>query len=467
MKLAMSGCAFRGRLDLRTKFFLLGLGLTTFIGFGAWAALSNTLSRAGPAIASEAHTILWIAFAIAALLAVAAAYLAVRMVRKTLSGLSQAIESGGAIDAALPDELAEELAETYRRLARDLVRVDSSLAEEHSRFQAVLNGMDAGVFAVDGQQRVTLTNTALLEMFELSGSPLGQDYRTLLAFPALHDAVVEAQKGRLVRVELQVPGLQTRTFVANASPQGTGAGAAVVLRDVTSVRHLERVRRDFVANISHELRTPVSVIQTAAETLLDGALDDPQHARDFVDRIERHASRMSSIIAGLLDLARLEAGQQSLAKESVNLRAACERALDLAQPLIREKHLETSLAVPPEMTAFADQQGVDQVIANLVVNAAKYCDPGGAIMLAAEPHKGWIRLTISDDGPGIAAQHRERVFERFYRIDKGRSRETGGTGLGLAIVKHLTLAMGGTVGIEPREPRGTVFWVRLPAGREA
>jgi len=227
------------------------------------------------------------------------------------------------------------------------------------------------------------------------------------------------------------------------------------------------VRRDFVANISHELRTPVSVIQTAAETLLDGALDDPAHARDFVDRIERHASRMSSIIAGLLDLARLEAGQQSLAKESVNVRAACERALDLAQPTIREKQLEASLVVPADMMAFADQMGVDQILANLVVNAAKYSDPGGSIVVAAELHKGWVRITVSDDGPGIAPQHRERVFERFYRIDKGRSRETGGTGLGLAIVKHLSLAMGGTVGIEPREPRGSIFWVRLPAGRES
>ncbi len=451
-------------LSLRTKFLLLGLGLTALMAAGVWVALSSALAHLGPE-AEAVRKIVWMGFGVAALVAIVAAFLAVRMVRQTLSGLSQAIEAGGAIDAALPDELANELAETYRRLARDLVRVDSSLAEEHSRFQAVLNGMDAGVFAVDAEQRVTLTNPALLEMFELS-DPMGRDFREVMPFPALHDAVAEAQKGRLVRVELQVPGLQTRTFVANASPQGTGAGAAVVLRDVTAVRHLERVRRDFVANISHELRTPVSVIQTAAETLLDGALEDPQHAREFAERIERHASRMSTIIAGLLDLARLEGGQQSLAKETVNVRAACERALDLAQPLAREKGLETSVTVGNEINVYADQKGVDQIFANLIVNAAKYADPGGQIRIDAEAQRGWVRITVSDDGPGIAPQHRERVFERFYRIDKGRSRETGGTGLGLAIVKHLTLAMGGTVGIEPREPRGSVFWVRLPAGRE-
>ena len=452
-------------LSLRTKFLLLGLGLTALMALGVWVALSAALAHLGPE-AEMVRKIVWIGFAVAALMAIGAAYLAVRMVRRTLSGLSQAIEAGGAIDAAFPDELATELAETYRRLARDLVRVDSSLAEEHSRFQAVLNGMDAGVFAVDAEQRVTLTNPALLEMFELT-DPMGNDYREVMPFPALHDAVAEAQKGRLVRAELQVPGLQTRTFVANASPQGTGAGAAVVLRDVTAVRHLERVRRDFVANISHELRTPVSVIQTAAETLLDGALENPQDAREFAERIERHAGRMSTIIAGLLDLARLEGGQQSLAKETVNVRAACERALDLALPLAREKGLTTNVLVGNDMSVHADQKGVDQVLANLIVNAAKYADPGGQISIDAEAQRGWVRITVTDDGPGIAPQHRERVFERFYRIDKGRSRETGGTGLGLAIVKHLTLAMGGTVGIEPREPRGSVFWVRLPAGREA
>jgi two-component system phosphate regulon sensor histidine kinase PhoR len=321
------------------------------------------------------------------------------------------------------------------------------------------------VFAIDAEGRITLTNTAFLEMFEVS-APLGRNYREILPLPQLHDALEEAQRGRLVRVELRVPGPQSKTFIANASPQGAGTGAAVVLRDVTAIRHLERVRRDFVANISHELRTPVSVIQTSAETLLDGALEDPKFSREFVERIERHASRMTQIIEGLLDLARLEAGQQSLAKESVTLRASAERALDLVQAHVRDKHLTVDLRIPNDLSVHADQKGVDQVVSNLVVNAVKYSDPHGAVVIDAHAKKGWVRFEIADDGPGIAPEHRERVFERFYRIDKGRSRETGGTGLGLAIVKHLTLAMGGTVGIEPREPRGAIFWVRLPAGRE-
>jgi two-component system phosphate regulon sensor histidine kinase PhoR len=457
------------RIDLRTKFLLLGVALAGAVLFGVWFGLDALLAREGVSDAARGDllTVVYVAAGCAAVLAVVFAMLAVRFVRATLSSLTQAIERGRSVDAAFPDELLSELAATYRRLASDLVRVDSSLAEEHSRFQAVLNGIDAGVFAVDGEGRITLTNTAFLEMFEIAESPVGRRYREVVPLAALHDAVLEAQQGRLVRTELRVPGTQPRTIVANASPQGTGHGAAVVLRDVSAVRHLERVRRDFVANISHELRTPVSVIQTSAETLLDGALEDPVHAREFASRIERHASRMSQIIAGLLDLARLEAGQQSLAKESVNVRASVERALDLVQASARDKGLEVEVEVDPELTVHADQKGVDQVLSNLVVNAVKYADAGGSIRIEADAKKGWVKVMVADEGPGIAPEHRERVFERFYRIDKGRSRETGGTGLGLAIVKHLTLAMGGTVGVEPREPRGSTFWVRLPAGREA
>lgn len=457
------------RLDLRKKFILLILGLVGLLigglALGLELAMGERLPEDSP-LKSDVDGILVVAALASVALAVLAAFLAVRQVRKTLAALSHAINRGGAGDAAFPDELLSELALTYRRLANDLVRVDSSLAEEHSRFQAVLNGMDAGVFAVDAEGHITLTNPAFVEMFEVT-SPLRRNYREVVPLPQLHDALEEAQRGRLVRVELRTPGTEPRTFIANASPQGTGAGAAVVLRDVTAIRHLERVRRDFVANISHELRTPVSVIQTSAETLLDGALDDPRVSREFVERIERHASRMTQIIEGLLDLARLEAGQQSLAKESVALRASAERALDLVQAQIREKGLDVTLEIAPELTVHADQKGVDQVVTNLVVNAVKYSDANGSVVIDASAKKGWVRLEIADEGPGIAPEHRERVFERFYRVDKGRSRETGGTGLGLAIVKHLTLAMGGTVGIEPREPRGSVFWVRLPAGREA
>ncbi len=255
-------------------------------------------------------------------------------------------------------------------------------------------------------------------------------------------------------------------MVAYGSPLGAGPGVAVVLRDVTAVRHLERIRRDFVANVSHELRTPVSVIQASAETLLAGALDDPRHARNFVAAIERHASRLTRIIAGLLDLARLEAGQRGLAKERVNVRAAALRALDLVVGPADVKDIEVDIELAEDLDLLADTKGVDQVLSNLLENAVKYSEQRGHITVTSASEDGWVRIAVADDGPGIKEKHRKRVFERFYRVDKGRSREQGGTGLGLAIVKHLVLAMGGSVGVDPGEPKGCVFWVRLPLAKD-
>jgi len=365
---------------------------------------------------------------------------------------------------ALPRPAAERSPDDLDRIADRFARAYGRLAEQRDRYASVLHGMDAAVFAVDEDERITVTNPAMLELFGLEADPVGRPYLEVVP-PAVEDCVHEAQEGRVTRVEIELPGDERRHVVVYGSPLGTaGPGVALVLRDVTAVRHLERVRRDFVANVSHELRTPVTVIQASAETLLGGALDDPRHARNFVAAIERHASRLTRIIAGLLDLARLEAGQRGLAKERVNLRAAALRAHDLVVGPADVKDLEVVIDLPEELEALADTKGVDQVLSNLLENAVKYSDAHGHIGVSARIDEGWVRVEVADDGPGIKEKHRKRVFERFYRVDKGRSREQGGTGLGLAIVKHLVLAMGGSVGVDPREPHGCIFWVRLPLG---
>ena len=366
---------------------------------------------------------------------------------------------------AIPRPASRLGAEDLDRLAERLGRAYGRLAEQRDRYASVLRGMDAAVFAIDEDERITVTNPAMLELFGLETDPVGRRYLEVVP-PAVEDLVHEAREGRVTRGEFELPGEERRHIVAYGSPLGSGPGVAVVLRDVTAVRHLERIRRDFVANVSHELRTPVTVIQTSAETLLDGALDDPRHAKNFVAAIERHASRLTRIIAGLLDLARLEAGQRGLAKERVNLHAAAVRALDLVVGPADIKDLEVIIGLPEDLEVLADTKGVDQVLSNLLENAVKYSDAHGHIAVGARIDDGWVRLEVADDGPGIAEKHRKRVFERFYRVDKGRSREQGGTGLGLAIVKHLALAMGGAVGVEPRDPHGCVFWVRLPAAVE-
>lgn len=362
-----------------------------------------------------------------------------------------------------------------------LLRAVGRLGDQRDRVESVLEGMDAAVFAVDEDERITVTNPAMLELFALAGDPAGRHFLEVVP-PQVEDCVHEAQAGRSARVEIELPGEQRRIVVAYASPQQSPgrrvandgddaggdpgpSGVAVILRDVTAVRHLERVRRDFVANVSHELRTPVTVIQASAETLLAGALEDPEHARSFVGAIERHAGRLTRIIAGLLDLARLEAGQRGMARERVLLRPAALRALDLVVGPADAKEIEVEIDLPEDLAAFADPKGVDQVLSNLLENAVKYSDAKGHVRVSATVDEASVRVEVADDGPGIKDKHRGRVFERFYRVDKGRSREQGGTGLGLAIVKHLTLAMGGTVGVDPVEPRGSVFWVRLPLAR--
>lgn len=346
-----------------------------------------------------------------------------------------------------------------------ILEIVRRIAADRDRFESAMNGIDAGVIAVDAQDRVTVANPALHDLFPFAEDPLGRDYKELVP-SAIEDCVVAARDGRTARLEFEPPGEERRQYVAYAAPRDLGGGVAVVIRDITSIRLLERVRRDFVANVSHELRTPVSVIQASAETLLSGALDDRAAGRKFAEAIERHASRMSRIISGLLDLARLEAGQRGLSREAVNVRASVVRAIDLASAAAEAKGLALDNRVGEAVHVLADPKGVDQVLSNLLENAVKYSDEPGDVIVEAAERQGWVRVAVADVGPGIPDKHRTRVFERFYRVDKGRSRDHGGSGLGLAIVKHLVSAMGGTVGVDPREPRGSVFWVRLPVGVE-
>jgi two-component system phosphate regulon sensor histidine kinase PhoR len=236
----------------------------------------------------------------------------------------------------------------------------------------------------------------------------------------------------------------------------------VVMHDITDLRHLETVRRDFVANVSHELRTPISVIRANAETLLDGALGDPTAARPFVEALLRNAERLGRIIADLLDISRVEAGQLRLRCLPVPLAAAARRAADAMLPAVARKGLEVRVDIAEEIIALGDLQALDQVLLNLLDNAIKYTPEGGHVVVRAHADTEQVRVDVSDDGPGLEAHQRKRVFERFYRVDPGRSRDMGGTGLGLSIVKHLCETMGGRVGVDPGQPRGSIFWFVLP-----
>ena len=328
----------------------------------------------------------------------------------------------------------------------------------------LLERMEAGVVATDADFRVTLCNSAAREMFNggsNTGLAIGGDIRELDAMRQLITPFVGLEPAGTVDVELTLEGMPSRVVMAHCVRNAPTDERVIFLHEITEMKQLETMRRDFVANLSHELRTPVSVICANAETLLDGALEDEQVARDFVVAMERNATRLSRLVADLLDLARIEAGSHELDLVSVDVSAAVGHCFASVVAKSEAKRIALVNEVEPGLVVHADVGSLDQVLVNLVENAIKYGTEEGSVWVRAYRVPDQIRVEIIDDGPGISAKHRGRLFERFYRVDKGRSREAGGTGLGLAIVKHLVNSMGGDIGMEPKLPSGAVFWFTL------
>jgi two-component system phosphate regulon sensor histidine kinase PhoR len=235
----------------------------------------------------------------------------------------------------------------------------------------------------------------------------------------------------------------------------------VLLRDVTDARMAESTRRDFVANASHELRTPVAAIAGAAETLLSGAMEDPAQARTFVEMIARNAERLARLTNDLLDLSRIESRQWPVKLEPVSVEVTARRAVEVCAEPARRKQIDLRVEIPDGIAVIADARALEQVLVNLLDNAVKYTPEGGRATVSASASGDSVDVVVSDTGPGIERHHLPRLFERFYRVDPGRSRGSGGTGLGLAIVKHLVQMQAGEIGVDTGEG-GTRFRVRLP-----
>ncbi|MEO5339512.1 MAG: ATP-binding protein [Magnetococcus sp. MYC-9] len=356
-----------------------------------------------------------------------------------------------------------ELASSLNLLAEEKDETLARLSEQQSKMAAVLQSMGEGVIALDGQQCITLMNRSVLELLGLNAPLLGQPAASLL--PA--QAIAELGLSRVplpvqpfsTEFDLEVP--PSRRVMAVMTPLHEHQGHVIVLRDVTEKRRLDLVRRDFVANVSHELRTPVSVMQANAQTLLDGALEDPRYSRLLVDAMERNATRLARIIADLLDLSRLDANQLVMERHMFHLLPIVQEVVELLRRNANEKQITLQVEVAPEQTVYADTEALRRILTNFLDNGIKYVPNHALIQVRACERPGGVRLEVVDNGPGIAPQHRDRLFERFYRVDSGRSRKMGGTGLGLAIVKHLAENMGEQVGMEAVEPKGSLFWVTL------
>ena len=383
------------------------------------------------------------------ILSAAAAHLVSRPMRELVASARAIAETG-----LEPTALAGSL----ERMKREIERTVTTLAAERARTAAVLESMSEGVIALDRDGRITLLNRAAGELLAVAGGAVGRSLLEVVRAPALDELMARAEPD--ASVELELPATRRR-LLARRAPHQAG-GAVIVLHDVTALHRLETIRRDFVANVSHELRTPVSVISANAETLVDGALADRETAPRLVDAIHRNAVRLTDLIDGLLDLSRLEAGRYAIDLEEVALAAAARRAADAVERLAERRGVSISLAVPDGLTAAADPRALQQVLVNLLENAIKHTPEGSRVEVVGEADGERSAIEVRDDGPGIPPGQRERIFERFYRIDPGRSREMGGTGLGLSIVKHLVDAMDGRVQVRDNLPRGAIFRVELP-----
>jgi two-component system phosphate regulon sensor histidine kinase PhoR len=356
-------------------------------------------------------------------------------------------------------QVAAALDKTTRRVEESFVRVQTSQRE----LETLLNSMQDAVIAVGIDGRVQWANRGMDRLL-LRAPRLNAPLIDSVRDPDFLAAIQEAARDQVVtsaRSNTIAPG---RTFDVTAAPM-PGGGAVAVLRDLTETERMEKTRRDFIANVSHELRTPLTSIQGYTETLLDSPMED-NHVRDFLEIIRKNGARMSRLTEDLLTLARVESGEQRFDIQRVSVEELLQDGLesfrDVARPYDVELVIENSV---PGGIVDADREAIHQIFSNLIENALKYAASGKKVILGARPTAGGIEFVefyVKDFGPGISSEHLPRLFERFYRVDKARSRESGGTGLGLAIAKHIILAHRGTIRAESELNHGSSFLFVLP-----
>jgi two-component system phosphate regulon sensor histidine kinase PhoR len=376
--------------------------------------------------------------------------------RYTLGDLSRPSPDYGDDDLGqVARAMDQAIHETGRRV--------ETLARDRARMEAILASMIEGVLVVNEHGRLQLVNDAARRILKLESGAINNSYVEAIRHPGIVEHIGRALKGEETEgLELSVTRDTTRTLVARVAPVVTaGRGAVLVLHDITELRQADLVRRDFVANVSHELRTPLTAIKGYAEALLDDA-EDPDAREKFLDIIHRHATRMERLVKDLLRLARLDAGQETVELVPCDVEGLLRGIAHDFEPMAAQKQQTIDTIVTRDAaTLRSDAAKLHDIARNLIENAVNYTPDGGAIEVRADVIDGQFRLTVADTGHGIEPDDLARVFERFYRVDKSRTRP-GGTGLGLSIVKHLVHVLGGEVTASNRSGGGALFTVTLP-----
>jgi len=404
-----------------------------------------------------------IAAALGILLAFQVTRITVEPIKK-LTSISKEMAEGNLnqeIAAPSRDEVGD-LGRAFNRMAAKLKEAMTLVTAERDRMAIVLASMGDAIFVVDGESRVTMTNKAAEKVLQMPrDAAIGRHF-----IEAVRDYEIDSLLQRCLEKREQQTGLveirsKKQLLGVVATPFQNDAGCLVLIQDLTEIRRLETMRRDFIANLSHELRTPIASLKALGETLCDGAIDQPSTARDFVGKMNVEVDRLAQMVQEMGDLSRIESGEAPLKRSPVNIADIAARVVERLQAQADRAGLQMKLDIASGLPSVsADEGRIEQVLVNLIHNAIKFTPPGGRIDVTAKADADKLIVAVSDTGVGISSDDLPRVFERFYKAD--RARAGGGTGLGLAIAKHVVEAHGGQIGVESVEGRGATFSFTIP-----
>jgi two-component system phosphate regulon sensor histidine kinase PhoR len=449
--------------------------------------VSSPLTQIDQALNSIYVHLLWAGLAIAAGAAVLSLLIS-RRISQPIIGIERIAErfAGGELDLRVPTPPSAELAtlaESLNRMAVQLGERITTITAQRNELDAILSSMAEGVFAVDNRGCIVSANPAAAELLGLGRAAQGRQVEEVIRNVDLQQFVRQTLAGVQppeTDISLPMDGVRPpdgedsawesrRFFTLHGAgltdARGRRTGAVIVLNDRTRIRRLEAIRRDFVANVSHELKTPVTSIQGFVEALVEGGIKEPAQMERYLSIIARHASRLNSIIDDLLTLSRLEeAGERrALSFEVGPVKPVLAEAIDLSSVKADEKRIAVELTCDDAVEARINPPLLEQAVINLIDNAVKYSPEGSRIRIEARQNHAQVSIAVIDEGCGISPEHLARIFERFYVVDKSRSRKLGGTGLGLAIVKHIAQAHGGRVAVTSTPGQGSTFTIYLPS----
>lgn len=400
------------------------------------------------------------------------AFILFRQYRKTVEALTESAEQisagnyGRTIMIESDDEM-KSLVQAFNRMSIELQEKVTELKGQNLKLEGTLNSMVNGMLAIDPEGTVLFSNEHLHEILDLPARAGDSVYQTLRSSALNHMIQQVLETKEPIQIELENEFRQGQALRLFANPiyldQETSLyGILFVVQDITSIRKLERMRSDFVANVSHELKTPITSIRGFIETIRSGSFDDPAMVDRFLHIIDQESERLYLLVQDILSLSEIETMEQDAAAQNFSLRQLCEEVVHLLKPTSLDKGIELEFDWQGEgIDYYGNRDRIKQVLINLLDNGIKYTDQG-KVTLKVSPQLGKVMIEVEDTGVGFAQEHQERIFERFYRVDKGRSRKRGGTGLGLSIVKNIVLREGGQVSVRSKEGKGACFTVELP-----